>query len=411
MHLYYALCCTLFCSDLLSRSHFSSSIIAREGLLLKPAVMGDLRQRFMDSLYEDSDDDNPRAKKTRAPPGTFARQMEDLEELEAEDDARLSAVNTPAEHIEPAVNLQTSAETDALSGFEFWSNWDLGVNFCDWPGQSQFYAGPSSAVVDSCELADVGERAAHASASPGAEDIALPRSPCSTIADTQLDDEEEACAESLLSKLVRTTSAEGCYKDGYEVCFAITVVDDVPAPAPAPAPAVEAASSLDVAAIDVESSSSSSSKSSSPSVAYRPAPRLSYKLPSCMVQHLGLTGLERRIADTLMHQRIHYEVQNARTEDAVGHCNKVLLKYIKHYKSFKIGHTFYPRLRWKRFMRDRQWVRLLVFVYVTDICDDSGALEEDLVAHWKKDRRCLNWRDGGGFTTHGVSPSFVYIAF
>ena len=50
-------------------------------------------------------------------------------------------------------------------------------------------------------------------------------------------------------------------------------------------------------------------------------------------------------------------------------------------------------------------------VYVTENSSHSADLEERLVDEFATDRRCLNWRRGGGYCHHGTAPFFVYLAF
>jgi len=80
------------------------------------------------------------------------------------------------------------------------------------------------------------------------------------------------------------------------------------------------------------------------------------------------------------------------------------------FTKWKFGHTHVPWKRWLRFLRDKQRPKKLIYVFVTENVDISSHLESMLVNYFKDDGRQLNFRPGGGWTTFGHSPFFVYVA-
>ena len=77
---------------------------------------------------------------------------------------------------------------------------------------------------------------------------------------------------------------------------------------------------------------------------------------------------------------------------------------------WNFGHTHVPWQRWLRFLRDKQRSKKLKFTLATENVDISSDLESILVAYFKDDGRQLNFRPGGGWTSFGHSPFFVYVA-
>ena len=124
-----------------------------------------------------------------------------------------------------------------------------------------------------------------------------------------------------------------------------------------------------------------------------------------------LNRMDRILEACVAVPQIHWELQAQCECNAFGHCLEVLNRHMPRYASFKFGHTHVPLQRWKRFQRDRQYPKRLSFVWVSEDVDETSKLEAELVEAFKHDSRCLNFREGGGYTDFGFSPFFVYIAF
>ena len=143
------------------------------------------------------------------------------------------------------------------------------------------------------------------------------------------------------------------------------------------------------------------------------ASRLFRPLPVCAaVWERFIDGVRERILDTLDVPVIRWQLQSpGEVGDPQTRIIKLVRQYMTYYDKFKIGHTWVPLRRLKRFHFCKHRVDKLVFVYISDNADHSAELEVDLIETFTGDARMLNFRKGGEMTHIGQSPFFVYVAF